>query len=69
MTKFTPHSTRMAATSKAWKKEVPITTILKTVGWRRASTFTKFYKRPIEETEAVGDALLRSDTDKTKKQH
>ena len=43
---FTPHSTRSASASKA-AKSVGLRTILKTVGWRTASTFTKFYKKKI----------------------
>ena len=40
---FTPHSTRAAATSWAHKCKVPIDTILRTAGWSRQDTFTKYY--------------------------
>lgn len=43
---FTPHSTRAASTSKAVGR-VCLDTILKTAGWRRSSTFGKFYHKEI----------------------
>ena len=43
---FTPHSTRAASTSKAAGR-VKLSTILKTAGWRRSSTFAKFYHKEI----------------------
>ena len=45
---FTPHSTRAASTSKA-KQSVQLSTILKTAGWRRASTFATFYDKKISD--------------------
>ena len=47
MGKFTPHSMRAASTSKA-KSSVAISTIMKTAGWRNASTFARFYDKKIE---------------------
>ena len=47
MERFTPHSTRSASTSKA-KASVAISTIMKTAGWRNASTFARFYEKKIE---------------------
>ena len=43
---FTPHSTRAASTSKAANR-VCLKTIMKTAGWRRSSTFGKFYHKEI----------------------
>ena len=44
---FKPHSTRMASTSKAVGLHVPISTIIRTAGWKTDCTFRKFYKTPI----------------------
>ena len=45
--KFSPHSTRAAAASKAKQKDVPLDVILAHVGWRSAETFRKFYDKPL----------------------
>ena len=54
---FTPHSTRAASSSKA-SKSIGLKTILKTVGWRRASTFTNFYKKKIGQEGRYAEAVL-----------
>ena len=54
---FTPHSTRAASSSKA-AKAVGLRTILKTVGWRSASTFTTFYKKKIEGGNRYAEAVM-----------
>lgn len=54
---FTPHSTRAASTSKAVQK-VPLKTILKTVGWRRPSTFAVFYHKSVQKGNRFGKAVL-----------
>ena len=46
---FSPHSTRSATSSTANKSRVPITTILKTGGWRSMKTFGRFYDKEIVE--------------------
>ena len=56
MSRFTAHSTQSASTSKAVQKLL-LATILKTVGWRRPSTFATFYK-PICEGNAFQNAVL-----------
>ena len=56
MSVFTPHSTRAASTSKAAQR-ITLPTILKTAGWRSASTFARFYKKPIQEGRSVADLL------------
>ena len=49
---FKPHSTRAAATSKAFLKSVPlIEHILSDVGWSSSDTFAKFYK-PVINTDS-----------------
>lgn len=54
---YTPHSIRVASVSKA-KLFVSVDTILKYVGWSKASTFAKFYDKPIQ-TESYQTAVLR----------
>ena len=50
--RFKPHSTRAAATSKAFLKSVPlIEHILSDVGWSSSDTFAKFYK-PVINTNS-----------------
>ncbi|XP_068726484.1 uncharacterized protein [Montipora capricornis] len=45
--KFSAHSTRAAAASRAKQKDVPLDVILAHVGWRSAETFRKFYDKPV----------------------
>ena len=54
---FTAHSTRGAATSKARVAGVSIPDILKIADWSSASTFTRFYHRPITPSK-FGQAVL-----------
>ena len=54
-TRFHPHSTRAASTSKAHKKATPIDVIMSTAGWAKASTFQKFYNKPIIQTDTECD--------------
>ena len=44
-TEFAAGSTRAAASSKASRAGVPLEDILKSGGWNRQSTFTRWYKR------------------------
>lgn len=46
-TRFKPHSTRSAATSKAAEKQVSLATIQRAIGWRSESTMARFYNKPI----------------------
>ena len=46
--KFSPHTVRHTSTSKAKANSVPIPEILKSAGWKKESTFAKFYNRPIQ---------------------
>ena len=56
---FKPHSTKAASTSKASKKGVPLGHILKTAGWSRASTFARFYNKPVTtEDNSFAQAVL-----------
>jgi integrase len=54
---FTAHSTRGAATSKASTAGISIPDILKTADWSSATTFRRFYHRPISSS-AFGQAVL-----------
>ena len=42
---FTSHSTRAASATKAHQKEIPLDTILNTIGWESAKTFQKYYQK------------------------
>lgn len=46
---FTPHSVRGASTSSALRGKVPLQTILETAGWSKASTFMKYYNKPLKD--------------------
>ena len=61
MTTFTPHSTSTAAEATSAKHKVPLDTILKTAGWRRETTYTRYYKK-IRTVGTVGKALLKGMT-------
>ena len=57
--KFSAHSTRAAAASRAKQKDVPLDVILAHVGWRSAETFRKFYDKPvIPANNAMASAIL-----------
>lgn len=59
---FKPHSTRMAATSKAVGLHVPVSTVIRTAGWSRDCTFRKFYNKPIVENNDTFALALLDDT-------
>ena len=44
---FTPHSLRAASTSAAMRASIPIDCILATAGWKKDSTFRKYYNKPL----------------------
>ena len=44
---FSEHSTRSVSVSAANSKGVPLDKILSAGGWSRASTFSKYYNKPI----------------------
>lgn len=49
--RFSSHSTRSAAVSKAKYVSVPIDDILKVAGWSNIGTFGKFYDKKIVESQ------------------
>ena len=56
--RFKPHSVRGASTSKAKKADYPIDEILKAAGWSNASTFARFYDRPVAGS-SFADTVLK----------
>ena len=54
---FKGHSTRAASTAAVCK--VPLSTIMDNAGWSNATTFGKFYEKPIvPASKAYGQLLL-----------
>ena len=58
--KFKPHSTRSASTSRANQCSVPLDKILATAGWSSATTFAKFYNKPIDVSNDYADTILKA---------
>ena len=56
---FKSHSTRAASTSAAKKANVNIDQIMKTAGWKNASTFAKFYNKTIVDNDFANALLNR----------
>eukprot|EP00111_Clytia_hemisphaerica_P014967 TCONS_00044059-protein len=48
ISKYTTHSSRSAATSKASKKGIPLKTIINKAGWKNERMFATTYQRTIE---------------------
>ena len=59
MSLFTAHSVRSASTSAAGRANVPLQTILKTAGWSRQTTFSKYYEKPLQKTTDFGHAVIQ----------
>ena len=57
---FRPHSTRVAAISKASASFVPLDQILSTAGWSSVSTFAKFYNKQIDVKNSFAESVLQS---------
>ena len=60
---FSAYSTRSASVSAANLKGVPLDKILLAGGWSHASTFSKYYNKPIVSTHGCdyGSSLLNLD--------
>ena len=58
-TLFKPHSVRSAATSKAKLNNACTADILKTAGWTSATTFAKYYDKPIDIVETLSISVLK----------
>ena len=57
-TRFKPHSTRQASTSAAKQNAVSLQEILNSAGWASASTFARFYGKPIEQQAEFANGVL-----------
>ncbi len=55
---FKAHSVRTASVSSVVSR-LPLATILKTGGWTRETTFTKFYKKPVIHEGAMQEAIMK----------
>ena len=59
ITKYSAHSCRAASTSNVKVKGLNIAEIMKSAGWSTASTFARFYDKPVSNTSAnFGSVLL-----------
>ena len=56
---FKAHSVRATSSSATKTKGVSMVDIMQTAGWSRASTFEKFYYKPVEQT-GFTEAVLRN---------
>ena len=56
--KFSGHSTRSAASSKAFVSGVPVKEILTRGYWSKESTFQKFYFKIVEENSKFENSVL-----------
>ena len=58
LTKFFAHSTRGVAASKAAAAGVPVQSILDMAHWASESTFSRFYRREVEQNTSVAESIL-----------
>ena len=61
LAKFNPHSTRPASTSKASLSSVTLDQIISAAGWISATTFARFYNKPIDVNNGFADNILSLD--------
>ena len=55
---FRPHSTRAASSSAVHAMHIPISTILRTVGWSKDCVFRKYYNKPVVMDTSYSTKLL-----------
>lgn len=55
---YGPHSLRSAATSKWSRAAAPVDDIMRAAGWKRESTFRRFYNRPLEKETKLDHIIL-----------
>lgn len=60
ITKSKPHSTRMAATTRAKAASVPVYDILRKAGWSSSRSFGRFYDKPVMNGSYFASAVLNS---------
>jgi len=53
---FLPHSTRAAASTAAKAAGNPLANIMRCAGWSRATTFERYYHKPIISPQ-IGDII------------
>ena len=60
---FGAHSTRMASTTAAVSRGVPVDTLMRAAGWSSQSTFTRFYKKApaVNMGQALLDSYIKKD--------
>lgn len=56
---FGAHSVRSASSSKAKINNVPVQDILQKAGWSNATTFAKFYNKPIQKEDSFVRGVLK----------
>ena len=56
--KFKPQNTRSASTSEASLCSVPLDQIMSAAGWTLATTFARFYDKPIDVNSGLTDVNL-----------
>ena len=59
--KFKPQNTRSASTSEASLCSVPLDQIMSAAGWTLATTFARFYNKPIDVNSGFVDGNLLLD--------
>jgi len=55
---YRPHSLRAASTSKAFQAGTNIDDILHNAGWSNATTFARFYNKPIQKQNKLAENVL-----------
>ena len=55
---FKPHSARAASNSAAFRKGIPLETIIAAAGWSTQCTFATYYKKDVKEDITFGKAVL-----------
>ena len=55
---FKAHSIRAASASAAYARATPLDCILKTAGWQKSDTFSKFYKKDIQTVDNYASNVL-----------
>ena len=55
---FMPHKTRAASASAAFRKGIPLETIMAAAGWSAECTFATYYKTDVQEDIIYGESIL-----------
>jgi len=55
---FMPHSTRAASASAAFRKGIPLETIMAAAGWSAECTFATYYQKDVKEDTIYGESIL-----------